>query len=176
MKSAGKNLTCAKGLYWSQRTGTKNSVTGSFTHMATATAVGSHLCKQPHPARRAPTAGLGLWPCTCGAGSPQRGSALTLPQTTLVLSMGHMTPGLAGILGVAAATCALHRCPLQGTHLLSLECANWASGQCPPGWKGQQHSLKLTLDRCLTPSVALETLVSEMSFFRKKFTGYTPVY
>ena len=98
-----------------------------------------------------------------------------LPQTTLVLSMGHVTPSLAGILGVAAATRALHRRPLLGTHLLSLECANWASGQCPPGWKGQQHSLKLPLDRCLPPSVALETSVLEMSFFRKKFTGYTPV-
>ena len=50
-----------------------------------------------------------------------------LPQTTLVLSMGHVTPSLAGILGVAAATRALHRRPLLGTHLLSLECElKWA--------------------------------------------------
>lgn len=77
-----------------------------------------------------------------------------------------MCPGLAGILGVAVATRALHRLP--GTHLLPLGCANWASGQCPPEWKEQQHSLKLTLDRCLTPSVALETSVTRKSHFPGK--------
>lgn len=66
MKSAGKTLTCGKGLCWSQRTGTKNSVTGSFTHMATARAIRPHTCIRPHQARRAPTQGRDSVPTHVG--------------------------------------------------------------------------------------------------------------
>lgn len=86
----------------------------------------------------------------------------------------HVPPGLAGILGVATATCALHRRPLPGTRLLPPRCASWASGQCPPGWKGQQHSLKLTLDRSLTSS-GFETLVTQKCHFSGKNSQGTPM-
>lgn len=86
----------------------------------------------------------------------------------------HVPPGLAGILGVAAATCAPHRRPIPGTRLLPLRCASWASGQCPPGWKGQQHSLKLTLDRSLTFS-GFETLVTQKCYFSEKDSQGTPM-
>lgn len=117
MKSAGKNLTCVKGLCWSQRT----RVTGSFTHTATAHGVQIPHAHTATPSSRGSQGRVGAPTLhTCGAGSPQRGlhSPFCRPPW---FSPGGMCPGLAGILGVAVAT----RVPCTGVFCREPTCCPW---------------------------------------------------
>lgn len=144
----------------------KNRVTGSFTHTATAHGVRSHT-RYGHTqlaglrAGRAPT--LHMW----GWSPPERVCTLTLLQTAWK-AQGACAPRPGRHPGCGCS----YTCPAQASSAGNPPAApgmcQLGLRQCPPEGKSSSTPLKLTLDRCLTPSVALKSSVTRKVIFQEK--------